>query len=191
MILKYEKINKDNIVTASKIQYEIFPNSSAYSKYLKEIQNKTLDLPISFLVFENDIPIGVVGLYDIPKYSDTIWLSWFGVVESYRFKGYGSQIFKDIIEKAKKYNKDFLRLFTYEVWNHEAQEFYKKHMQIEEYYTNEDDDQYDIKEGKCKIFGYSLCDKQIDYWNNKFIDIASDDKDHEKSIKLMKKDNII
>ena len=106
MILKYEKISKDNIVMASRIQYKIFPNSSAYLKYLKEIQSDTSDLPISFLVFEND-------------------------------------------------------------------------------------DQYDIKEGKCKIFGYSLCDKPIDYWNNKFIDIASDDKDHEKSIKLMKKDNII
>lgn len=191
MILKYEKISKDNIVMASRIQYKIFPNSSAYLKYLKEIQSETSDLPISFLVFENDIPIGVVGLYDIPEYSDTIWLSWFGVLENYRFKGYGNQIFKDIIEKAKQYNKDFLRLFTYEVWNHDAQQFYKKHMQIEEYYTNENDDQYDIKEGKCKIFGYSLCDKPIDYWNNKFIDIASDDKDHEKSIKLMKKDNII
>ena len=191
MILKYEKISKDNIVMASRIQYKIFPNSSAYLKYLKEIQSDTSDLPISFLVFENDFPIGVVGLYDIPEYSDTIWLSWFGVLENYRFKGYGSQIFKDIIEKAKQYNKDFLRLFTYEVWNHDAQQFYKKHMQIEEYYTNENDDQYDIKEGKCKRFGYSLCDKPIDYWNNKFIDIASDDKDHEKSIKLMKKNNII
>lgn len=67
----------------------------------------------------------------------------------------------------------------------------KEEIEIEESYTNEDDDQYDIKEGKCKIFGYSLCDKPIDYWNNKFIDIASDDKDHEKSIKLMKKDNTI
>lgn len=191
MVLKYEKINKDNIEIASKIQYEIFPNSSAYSKYLKELQNNTSDLPISFLVFEDDIPIGVVGLYDIPEYSDTIWLSWFGVLESYRFKGYGAQIFKDIIEKAKKYNKDFLRLFTYEVWNHDAQRFYKKHMQIEEYYTNENDDQFDIKEGKCKIFGYSLFDKPIDYWNNKFIDIAADDEEHEKSIKLMKKNNII
>lgn len=191
MVLKYEKINKDNIEIASKIQYEIFPNSSAYSKYLKQLQNNTSNLPISFLVFEDDIPIGVVGLYDIPEYSDTIWLSWFGVLESYRFKGYGAQIFKDIIEKAKKYNKDFLRLFTYEVWNHDAQKFYKKHMQIEEYYTNENDDQFDIKEGKCKIFGYSLSDKPIDYWNNKFIDIAADDKEHEKSIKLMKKNNII
>lgn len=191
MKLRYEKISENNIRVASKIQYEIFSNSSAYLKYLKEIQNKTLDLPVDFLIFENDIPIGVVGLYEISKYKDTIWLSWFGVVEDYRYKGYGSQIFEDIINEAKKYNKDFLRLFTYEVWNYEAQDFYKKHMQIEEYYTNKDDDQYDINQGKCKIYGYSLCNKPIDYWNDKFIDISSDDKDHEESIKLMKRDNII
>lgn len=191
MKLRYEKISENNIRVASKIQYEIFPNSSAYLKYLKEIQNKTLNLPVDFLIFENDIPIGVVGLYEISKYKDTIWLSWFGVVEDYRYKGYGSQIFEDIINEAKKYNKDFLRLFTYEVWNYEAQDFYKKHMQIEEYYTNKDDDQYDINQGKCKIYGYSLCNKPIDYWNDKFIDISSDDKDHEESIKLMKRDNII
>ena len=191
MKLRYEKISENNIRLASKIQYEIFPNSSAYLKYLKEMQNKTLDLPVDFLIFENDIPIGVVGLYEISKYKDTIWLSWFGVVEDYRYKGYGSQIFEDIINEAKKYNKDFLRLFTYEVWNYEAQDFYKKHMQIEEYYTNKDDDQYDINQGKCKIYGYSLCNKPIDYWNDKFIDISSDDKDHEESIKLMKRDNII
>ena len=166
MKLRYEKISENNIRVASKIQYEIFPNSSAYLKYLKEIQNKTLDLPVDFLIFENDIPIGVVGLYEISKYKDTIWLSWFGVVEDYRYKGYGSQIFEDIINEAKKYNKDFLRLFTYEVWNYEAQDFYKKHMQIEEYYTNKDDDQYDINQGKCKIYGYGLCNKPIDYWNN-------------------------
>ena len=191
MKLRYEKISENNIRVASKIQYEIFPNSSAYLKYLKEIQNKTLDLPVDFLIFENDIPIGVVGLYEISKYKDTIWLSWFGVVEDYRYKGYGSQIFEDILNEAKKYNKDFLRLFTYEIWNYEAQDFYKKHMQIEEYYTNKDDDQYDINQGKCKIYGYSLCNKPIDYWNDKFIDISSDDKDHEESIKLMKRDNII
>lgn len=191
MKLRYEKISENNIRVAAKIQYEIFPNSSAYLKYLKEIQNKTLDLPVDFLIFENDIPIGVVGLYEISKYKDTIWLSWFGVVEDYRYKGYGSQIFEDIINEAKKYNKDFLRLFTYEVWNYEAQDFYKKHMQTEEYYTNKDDDQYDINQGKCKIYGYSLCNKPIDYWNDKFIDISSDDKDHEESIKLMKRDNII
>lgn len=191
MNLKYEKINKDNIVVASKVQYEIFPNSSAYLKYLKEIEKQTLELPISFLVYESNTPIGVVGLYDIMGYNDTVWLSWFGVLKEYRFKGYGKQIFNDILEIAKQYNKKFLRLFTYEVWNHEAQNFYKKHMQLEEYYTNEFDDQFDIKEGKCKIFGYGLCDEPIDYWNNKLIDIASDDINHSESIKLMKKHKII
>lgn len=24
----------------------------------------------------------------MPEYNDTIWLSWFGVLEDYRFKGY-------------------------------------------------------------------------------------------------------
>jgi hypothetical protein len=84
-----------------------------------------------------------------------------------------------------------LRLVTYEVRNQEAQDFYKKHMKMGEYYTNKDDDQFDIIEGKCKIFGYSLCDEPIDYWNNKFIDIASDDNEHEISIELMKKDGIL
>ena len=50
MKLRYEKISENNIRVASKIQYEIFPNSSAYLKYLKEIQNKTLDLPVDFLI---------------------------------------------------------------------------------------------------------------------------------------------
>jgi len=92
---------------------------------------------------------------------------------------------------AKGYNKKFLRLFTYEVWNSEAQEFYKKNMQIEEYYTNPQDNQYDIQVGKCKIFGYSLCEDKIDYWNNKFIDIDSDDEVHEESLILMKQHGII
>lgn len=33
-----------------------------------------------------------------------------------------------------------------------------------------------------------ICDDKIDYWNNKFIDIA---RIHEESITLMKKDGII
>ena len=190
MKLKYETITKENIRTAAKTQYNIFPNSSAYAKYLSDIQIAE-DLPINYLVYHRNNLIGVVGLYFIEEYPDTIWLSWFGVLKKYRFKGYGSQILKDMIERAKKYNKKFLRLFTYEVWNSEAQEFYKKNMQISEYYTNKKDDQYDIIEGKCKIFGYSLCEEKIGYWNNKFINIGADDKIHKKSILLMKRDNII
>lgn len=109
MILRYEKINKNNVIEAAKIQYKIFPNSSAYSKYLNELKDNK-ELPISFLVYENNNPIGVVGLYDMPEYKDTIWLSWFGVLEEYRFKGYGTQIFNDIIQIAKEYNKKFFEI---------------------------------------------------------------------------------
>lgn len=190
MNLKYEKITKENIKKAALIQYKIFPNSCCYSVYLENIESDK-ELPVNYLVYYNDNPIGVIGLYSIKKYEDTIWLSWFGVLEEYRFKGFGTQMFNDIIEKAKVFNKKFLRLFTYEVWNNEAQCFYNKHMQIGEYYTNKDDDQYDIIEGKCKIFGYSLCDEKVNYWNNKFIDIGSEDDVHNKSLQLMKRDKII
>lgn len=60
-------------------QYEIFPNSSAYSKYLEEINNPD-DLPIEFLVYYENKPIGVVGLYVRSEYNDTIWISYFGVI---------------------------------------------------------------------------------------------------------------
>ena len=190
MILKYEKISKENIKKAALIQYKIFPNSCCYSVYLENIE-KDNELPINYLVYYNDNPIGVIGLYSIEEYDDTLWLSWFGILEEYRFKGFGTQMFNDIIEKAKNFNKKFLRLFSYEVWNSESQDFYNKHMQISEYYTNESDNQYDIMEGKCKIFGYSLCDEPVDYWDNKFINIGSEDNIHNKSIELMKKDKLI
>ena len=190
MNLKYEKITKENIKKAALIQYKIFPNSCCYSVYLENIE-KDNELPINYLVYYNDNPIGVIGLYSIEEYDDTLWLSWFGILEEYRFKGFGTQMFNDIIEKAKNFNKKFLRLFSYEVWNSESQDFYNKHMQISEYYTNESDNQYDIMEGKCKIFGYSLCDEPVDYWDNKFINIGSEDNIHNKSIELMKKDKLI
>lgn len=97
----------------------------------------------------------------------------------------------DVIELAKRYNKRYLRLYTYEVWNSVAQGFYKKHMQLEEYYTNKNDDQIDILEGKPKIFSYSLTSDKIKPWNNKYIGLSLDDKEHFKSVELMIKDGII
>ena len=190
MELRYEKITKENIKEAAIIQYKIFPSSCCYLVYLENLENNK-ELPINYLVYYNEEAIGVIGLYSIKEYEDTIWLSWFGVLEEYRYKGFGTQMFNDIIKKAKTFRKKFLRLYTYEVWNSEAQSFYNKHMQISEYYTNKKDNQHDIKDGKCKIFGYSLCDEKVDYWNNKFIDIGSEDDIHDKSIQLLIRDKII
>lgn len=189
--LSFEELNKDNIEIAAKIQYEIFPTSSAYSVYKSKVTGKRNSFYVSYIAYFDNKPIGVIGLYEIPEYSDTVWLSWFGLINEYRKTGLGKQMLDFIIEIAKKNKKKFLRLYTFEIWNSEAQKFYKNNMDIEEYYFNEQEHNKDIFEGKPKIFGKSLCNQKIEHWNNQFIDISGDEDSHEKSILMMKQDGVI
>ncbi len=188
--LTFKEINKHNIKVATRLQYEIFPNSSAYSVYKSKITGERKDLYIGYIAYIEDIPVGVTGIYEIPEYSDTVWLSWFGLKEEYRKLGYGKQILDYTIEIAKTLNKKYLRLYTFEMWNNEAQAFYKRNMDLGEYYYNEKEHK-DIFEGKPKIFSISLCDEKVELWNNKFINISEDEDSHEKSILMMKEDGII
>lgn len=188
--LRFEEITKDNIKVAAKLQYEIFPNSSAYSAYKSKITGERKDLYIGYIAYMEDVPVGVTGVYEIPEYSDTVWLSWFGIKKEYRKLGYGKQILDYTIEMAKAMNKKYLRLYTFEIWNSEAQVFYKRNMDLGENYYNEKENK-DIFEGKPKIFSISLCDEKVELWNNKFINISEDEDSHEKSILMMKEDGII
>lgn len=188
--LRFEEISKDNIKVAAKLQYEIFPNSSAYSVYKSKITGERKNLYIGYIAYMEDIPVGVTGIYEIPEYSDTVWLSWFGIKKEYRKLGYGKQILDYTIEMAKTLNKKYLRLYTFEIWNSEAQVFYKRNMDLGEYYYNEKEHK-DIFEGKPKIFSISLCDEKVELWNNKFINISEDEDSHEKSVIMMKEDGII
>lgn len=188
--LRFEEISKENIKVAAKLQYGIFPTSSAYSVYKSKITGERKSLYIGYIAYLKDEPIGVTGIYEIPEYSDTVWLSWFGIKKEYRKLGYGKQIFDYTIEIAKDLNKKYLRLYTFEIWNNEAQKFYKKNMDLEEYYHN-DKEYKEIFEGKPKIFSISLCDEKVELWNNKFINISGDEDSHEKSVLMMKEDGII
>lgn len=188
--LRFEEISKDNIKVAAKLQYEIFPNSSAYSVYKSKITGERKDLYIGYIAYMEDIPVGVTGIYEIPEYSDTAWLSWFGIKKEYRKLGYGKQILDYTIEMAKALHKKYLRLYTFEIWNSEAQAFYKRNMELGECYYNEKEHK-DIFEGKPKIFSISLCDEKVELWNNKFINISEDEDSHEKSVIMMKEDGII
>lgn len=188
--LRFKEINKNNIKIAAKLQYEIFPTSSAYSVYKAKVTKKNKSLYLGYIAFADNEPIGVTGIYEIPEYPDTVWLSWFGVKKEYRKLGYGKQILDYTIQIAKKYKKKYLRLYTFEIWNKEAQEFYKKNMDLGEYYYNEKEHK-EIYEGKPKIFSNSLCGKKVELWNNKFINISADEDSHEKSVQMMKEDGII
>ena len=188
--LRFEEISKDNIKVVAKLQYEIFPNSSAYSVYKSKITGERKDLYIGYIAYMEDIPVGVTGIYEIPEYSDTVWLSWFGIKKEYRKLGYGKQIFDYTIEMAKALNKKYLRLYTFEIWNNEAQVFYKRNMDLGEYYYN-DKEHKDIFEGKPKIFSISLCNEKVELWNSKFINISEDEDSHGKSVIMMREDGII
>lgn len=80
--LRFEEISKDNIKVAAKLQYEIFPTSSAYSVYKSKITGTRKEFYIGYIAYMGDEPVGVSGLYEIPEYPDTVWLSWFGVKKS-------------------------------------------------------------------------------------------------------------
>ena len=188
--LKFEEINKDNLKIAAKLQYEIFPTSSAYSVYKAKVTGNYKSFYIGYIAYAKNEPIGVTGIYEIPEYSETVWLSWFGVKKEYRKLGYGKQILDYTIKVAKEHKKKYLRLYTYEIWNKEAQNFYKKNMDLGEYYYNEKEHK-EIFEGKPKIFSKSLCDEKVDFWNNKFINISEDEDSHKKSVQMMKEDDII
>lgn len=188
--LRFEEIDKDNLKIVAKLQYEIFPTSSAYSVYKAKVTGNYKNLYIGYIAYVENEPIGVTGIYEIPEYPDTVWLSWFGLKEEYRKLGYGKQILDYTIKIAKKYNKKYLRLYTFEIFNKEAQDFYKRNMDLGEYYFNEKEHK-EIYEGKPKIFSKSLCGEKVDLWNNKFINISEDEDSHEKSVQMMKEDGII
>lgn len=188
--LKFEELNQKNLKIAAKVQYEIFPNSSAYSVYKSAVTGQRKSFYVSYIAYWEEKPIGVIGLYEIPEYPDTVWLSWFGLKKEYRKMGFGKQMLDFIMEVAKENHRKYLRLYTFEVWNSEAQKFYQTNMDIGEIYFNEKE-QKDVFEGKPKIFSKSLCDEKVELWNNKFIDISEDENSHEKSVFMMKQDKII
>lgn len=189
--LKYIPINEDNLKLAGLIQYEIFHESHGcgYLDYIEEVKNKKI-LPIDFLVYYRNKPVGVIGLYEIKEHIDDVWLNWFGVLPKYRRHGFGTQMLLFALETAKKMGKKNFRLFTYSVWHSKAQGIYKRTMSLEEPYTNKNDDQYCIENGKPKIFSISLRNKNVKSWKNKFIDLISENKLHIESLKRMTRDGL-
>lgn len=194
--ISLEMINKDNLKVTSLIQYEIFNNNwCGYCDLLSEVEERQKDpnklLPITYLVKYRNKAVGIIGLYELKNYKNTIWLNWFGILPKYRNRGFGTHALFKIIELARKYQRKEFRLVTYKIWNNQAQSIYQKTMQISEYYTNKNDWQYAIKNGVAMIFSTSLFDKTITKWNNRFVDLLSDEELHKRSIKKLKEDGLI
>ena len=136
MKLEYELINEKNINLATSIQYTIFPDECAYEHYKYSIDTN-YKKSMYYIIRWNDIPIGVVGLYINDEIDEeSIWLGWFGILPEFRSRGFGRRSILDMIEKSKKFNKKYFRLYTRDDGNSTAGPLYRSVMQICEKYKN-------------------------------------------------------
>lgn len=86
--LKYTVVNKENIDIAYNIQKEVWKENPDYNNFVEKAINTSKD-NVSFIVYNEENPIGITGVYVDKKYNDSIWLDWFCILPKYRQKGFG------------------------------------------------------------------------------------------------------
>ncbi len=116
--MKLVKLNKRNLKLALKTAFSIFKDK--YSrKYIKEWYGRCITGEFKhinsylqyYLVYEKNTLVGITGIYRYPEQNDC-WLGWFGVLQSERRKGVGSQILLETMKRARKLGCKRLRLWT-------------------------------------------------------------------------------
>ena len=171
--MRYELIDKNNLILATRVELEIFPEEIAFSAYKKSIEDNHQHYKF-YLVYNENVIVGITGIYMDIKYPDSIWLGWYGVLEEYRLHGFGKQILLDSIEMAKEWAKNdkkisYMRIYTSYKYNDIAQILYKEFMDTTEEYNNKEDINFN---NTCLIYSKSLKDNiNIELWNNKFLDL--------------------
>ena len=162
--LNFVKVSKDNFLIA----YEIQKNEWPHEPDLADFKNKASSNDpknINFLVYLNETPIGITGVYTTPESKDSLWLNWYTIKPEFRGLGYGRQILRDTINYASKFNDIFyFRADTNLMRNRPSSMLYIEEMDIIEKYTIEDTNE--------KQNGWYICTKRLKdnvplkCWNN-------------------------
>ena len=101
--MKFEKITYDNLELACKIQNAIFPEEDARQNYIEQINQDPYRKEQDYsIVYVDNEPIGVTGIYSYHEYPESAWLGWFGILSEHRGKGYGKAALEKTIELAKE-----------------------------------------------------------------------------------------
>ena len=161
-------ITKENFNYALKLQNEIFPEYNGKNNYLDSLKDNS---KIKFyLIYVNDLCVGITGIYSYKDDRDNAWLGFFGIKEEYRNKGYGKLALKLTEEYAIKFDFKFMRLFTDKLDNDLAINFYKgMGYEFEDYSCKEEsaNDKFLVVIGSKSLTGLKL-----EKWNNKFLNIT-------------------
>lgn len=171
MNLKYVEIEIDNYDLAVKIQNAIFPLEDGRQNYMEGITNDPYRKEIiNYIVYDNEVPVGVVGLYSYNEYPLDAWLSWFGVLKEYRQKGYGSEMFDFFRNLAAKKGYTSIRVYTDDEFD-KAILLYQKKQMIKEFYHNELESE-EINKSTI-IYSKSLTKEKTTKWDNKFLGLTA------------------
>ena len=170
MNLKYVEVDSNNLELAVNIQNTIFPLEDGRQNYIEGITNDPYRKEmVNYIVYDNEISIGVVGLYSYNEYPRDAWLSWFGVLQEYRKKGYGSAMF-DFFEKlALEKGYTSIRVYTDDAFD-KAILLYEKKKMIKEFYNNELESE-EINKGTI-VYSKSLTKEKTNKWNNRFLGLT-------------------
>ena len=163
--MNYIKIDYSNLDIAHDIEKTIFPEYDALKNYLDSFAEDAKSE--YYLIEENSIYVGIIGMYFFNAYPEDAWLGWFGFLKEYRHQGYGKQALEFFEELARNHGFRYARLFTDTLNNDETRGFYKHHGYFEERYLNLKDPAslaYPIS-----IFSKSLYNERCPLWNNRDI----------------------
>lgn len=167
MLLSYKKVDNNNYKIAFNIQKQLWPDETDLRNFIDKA-NDTREDNISFIVYLDEKPIGITGVYKEDIDDDSLWLDWFGILHEYRGRGYGKKVLLDTIDYCKKLNNyEYLRLDTIYWDGRPAIYLYDNVMTFKEKYTKENND--DFK--NCWIYTYSLNGKN-ELWNNRFLGLT-------------------
>ena len=167
-MLELKLITKDNLEYAIRVQNEIFPEYNGKNNYISSIDNSKQSQ--FFLLMNKDTCVGITGIYSYKNDRDNAWLGFFGIKQLYRNKGFGKKALRITEEYASSLGFKFMRLFTDKENNDLAINFYKNLGYTFEDYDNNDEALKD--EFNVVIGSKSLCEEEVDPWNNRFINLT-------------------
>ena len=166
--MKLERITESNLRYAVEIQEELFPGESAERNYKDSLEEAS---PLEYyLICEDGVCVGIIGIYSYPEDPESAWLGWFGIREGFRRKHLGSEALKRFEEMAAARGYRFARLYTDAEHNDAAIAFYKANGYVCEPYLNQQDPA--CQEYPTLIFSKSLtCDALVP-WNSRSIHLT-------------------
>ncbi len=166
--MRFKAISEQDLDFIVKIQHELFPEYSAKINYIESLSGVTDNE--YYIVYENDKPIGITGIYTCPVDPESAWLGWFGILKPFRRKGFGTEVIRHFESLARSRGFKYARLYTDKNDNQIAISFYQANGYTSEVYQNKDDqvpEKYAVL-----IFSKSLGDYALVPWNNRNMNLA-------------------